>query len=217
MTRTVWCAHSTGWATLETECLSSTRPHTTTGCFKVCPHHKYHFMWQTERWSECLPKAGKSGCQDKHGVQGRNVRCISKCGGKTPPEEACAKFHQKPQTQRICKLRCPEDCILTEFGPWSSCKTCDVLYRTRYRRILSLPQYGGKNCTNLSESESCRNSYSCFQREKKEYSYKLGLWSTCTHVHRKISGNYRSFANLIGERTRDVYCIDEVGDTVDNR
>ncbi len=63
----------------------------------------------------CRPRPGYAPCEDVYGVQSRNVTCVTKCGDAPSADYICAKFVPRPPTEQICKLSCPEDCIMTEF------------------------------------------------------------------------------------------------------
>ena len=78
--REVWCTHSSGWATLEANCAGLPRPKTQQKCFHICEFHRYHFLWKTGSWKPCRPKPNYAPCEDVHGIQDRNVSCVTKCG-----------------------------------------------------------------------------------------------------------------------------------------
>ena len=55
----------------------------------------------------------------------------------------------------------PRDCVLSEFGEWSTCdKPCNKGLQERYRTIITSPLHGGKECGELIEERIC-NEQSC--------------------------------------------------------
>ena len=101
-------------------------------CFHICDFHRYHFLWKSGPWTRCRPKPNYGPCEDVYGVQNRNVTCVTKCGDAASADYICGAFEPKPPTEQICKLpSCPEDCIMTEFSPWSSCDSCSVLNQVK--------------------------------------------------------------------------------------
>ena len=93
-------------------------------CFHICDFHRYHFLWKSGHWTVCRPKPNYAPCEDVYGIQNRNVTCVTKCGDSPSADYICDKFEPKPPTEQICKLNCPEDCIMTEFSTWTSCDSC---------------------------------------------------------------------------------------------
>ena len=215
--RDVWCAHESGWATLENNCDPRQKPPVTQKCFHICPFHKYHFLWRTEPWGVCSPRSGRASCDQQYGVQRRNVSCVTKCGERLSSEYICERFEGKPPVQRICKLQCPVDCILSDFGTWNDCDRCWMQNQTRYRTVLALPMNGGVNCTSLSQTKHCEHRNNCPRSAYQYFRFKVASWGPCEHVDSKKRRRLRDFVGVLGERTRAVNCIDADGDHVEER
>ncbi len=187
-------------------------------CFHICDFHRYHFLWKTGAWNACRPKRGYAPCEDIYGVQTRNVTCVTKCGDALSAEYICAKFESKPPTEQICRLSCPEDCIMTEFSDWTSCDSCATANQTRSRTILALPSGGGKNCSDVTESRVCQHSASkCRNGKYQNFRYKLGRWTPCAVINGKRRRRMQQYIGLLGERTRNIRCVDHTGSLVEER
>jgi len=102
-----------------------------------------------------------------YGIQRRNVTCRHVCETESTsssstsslktPSDACllTSGGSPPATERLCRLPCPQDCVVTELGPWSPC--CGGL-QTRQRRVLVGPQHGGRACqAPLLDSRRCND------------------------------------------------------------
>jgi hypothetical protein len=68
---------------------------------------------------------------------------------------ACGDLGAKVLTQKCVDIPfCPIDCVMTKWGPWSECQHPG--FKTRERRITSLPVYGGAACHPcLKEIDQC--------------------------------------------------------------
>ncbi|MDO8971013.1 MAG: T9SS type A sorting domain-containing protein [Saprospiraceae bacterium] len=96
--------------------------------------------------------------------------CSAACGGGTQTrtrsiiQEARNGGAQCPalSESRNCNTQpCPNDCVLSDWGPWSECSvSCGGGTRTRTRTILVEAQNGGAPCGALSETEDC-NTQPC--------------------------------------------------------
>ncbi len=133
------------------------------------------------------------------------------------PDYICNHFEAKPPTQQICKLPCPEDCIMTQLSDWTSCESCDIRNQTRSRTILSLPSGGGKNCSDITQTRPCNHGNRCRNNKRKSFRYKIGAWSKCTSVAGKRRRQIREYLALLGEQTRKISCVDHVGTQVEER
>ena len=164
--RNIWCAHKTGWQTLDVNCASEARPLDSRGCFQVCDFHRFQFGWHTGNWSVCRPKPGNADCDDVFGVQTRNITCVAKCDdGHVPSDDVCSHFRSRPDVERTCRLPCPESCIVSGFGPWTMCNSCWITTRTHYRNVLAPPRNGGRRCVDTRESQDCIIAKYCYDHK----------------------------------------------------
>jgi len=147
-----------------------------------------------------------------YGVQRRNVTCRHICDtdstSTVTPADACqlSADDDPPVTERLCRLPCPQDCVVTELGSWSRC--CGGL-QTRRRRVLVGPQHGGRACrAPMFESRRCddQDDETCgvlaAQTTRRRPVYLVGQWSECEQP-----GDHHP----IGRRYRPISCVDELG------
>ena len=147
-----------------------------------------------------------------YGVQRRNVSCRHVCAADSTSspitsKDACrlSSDDGPPATERLCRLPCPQDCIVTEMGPWSSC--CGGL-QTRRRRVLVGPRHGGRACrAPMFETRRCDvDDQVCgvlaAQTTERRPVYRVGQWSDCEEV---------DVHHPVGHRHRSVSCVDELG------
>lgn len=217
-TRTVRCKHQEGWVATEDRCNALTTPATTRRCFHVCEHHRHQYHWRVDRWSGCRPTVrGQQGeCDETYGVKTRRVECVAKCGGPAPTEDICQHFVIKPAMEQPCELRCPQNCIVSQFGPWNECTDCGTNSRTRYRTVLALPQNGGHTCPDLSQYQPCSLPKKCLNHRYASHKYKVGNWTECIRFHGNNNRrNMQKFSSLLGHRRRTVDCIDSKGSLVE--
>ncbi|XP_014824302.1 PREDICTED: thrombospondin type-1 domain-containing protein 7A-like [Poecilia mexicana] len=184
--RAVWCAHVDGWTTLHTNCDQAQRPSNQRNCFRVCDWHKDLYDWQLGAWNECVPVSARtfgaarqfmcSGGEE--GIQTREVGCTLKADGSPAEDAICEYFEPKPRLEQACLIPCPQDCVVTEYSPWTSCsKTCGTGLRNRVRSVLVPPLFGGAGCPNLTEFQSCKPG-ACVGPEGL-YSLRVGPWTPC--------------------------------------
>ncbi|KAF7657042.1 hypothetical protein LDENG_00032690, partial [Lucifuga dentata] len=184
--RAVWCAHVDGWTTLHTNCDQDQRPSNQRNCFRVCDWHKDLYDWKLGAWNECVPVSARtfgaprpfvcSGGEE--GIQTREVGCILKSDGSPAEDAICEYFEPKPRLEQACLIPCPQDCVVSEYSPWTSCsKTCGTGLRNRVRSVLVPPLFGGAICPNLTEFQSCKPG-PCKGPEGM-YSLRVGPWTPC--------------------------------------
>uniref|UniRef100_A0A1A7X5A7 Thrombospondin type-1 domain-containing protein 7A n=2 Tax=Iconisemion striatum TaxID=60296 RepID=A0A1A7X5A7_9TELE len=184
--RAVWCAHVDGWTTLHTNCDQGQRPSNQRNCFRVCDWHKDLYDWKLGAWNECVPVSARtfgaprqftcSGAEE--GIQTREVGCMLKSDGSPAEDAICEYFEPKPRLEQACLIPCPQDCVVSEYSPWTSCsKTCGTGLRNRIRSVLVPPLFGGGICPNLTEFQSCKPGL-CTGPEGL-YSLRVGPWSPC--------------------------------------
>uniref|UniRef100_I3JH86 Thrombospondin type 1 domain containing 7A n=1 Tax=Oreochromis niloticus TaxID=8128 RepID=I3JH86_ORENI len=184
--RAVWCAHVDGWTTLHTNCDQAQRPSNQRNCFRVCDWHKDLYDWKLGAWNECVPVSARTfgaprqfTCSGgEEGIQTREVGCILKSDGSPAEDAICEYFEPKPRLEQACLIPCPQDCVVSEYSPWTSCsKTCGTGLRNRVRSVLVPPLFGGAACPNLTEFQSCKPG-PCTGPEGM-YSLRVGPWSPC--------------------------------------
>ncbi|XP_028835225.1 thrombospondin, type I, domain containing 7Ab isoform X4 [Denticeps clupeoides] len=184
--RAVWCAHVEGWTTLHTNCQQFGRPANQQNCFRVCDWHKDLYDWQLGQWNQCVPVSLRTGAarpamcsQGEEGIQTREVRCVLKASGAPSDDAICEYFEPKPRLEQACLIPCPQDCIVSQFTPWTSCsKTCGTGLQNRVRSVLLPPLFGGSACPNLTEFQTCKPG-PCEGRDSV-FSLRMGGWSNCT-------------------------------------
>ncbi|XP_010795934.1 thrombospondin type-1 domain-containing protein 7A [Notothenia coriiceps] len=184
--RAVWCAHVDGWTTLHTNCDQGQRPSNQRNCFRVCDWHKDLYDWQLGAWNVCVPVSARtlwasrpftcSGAEE--GIQTREVGCILKSEESPAEDSICEYFEPKPRLEQACLIPCPQDCVASEYSPWTPCsKTCGTGLKTRVRSVLVPPLFGGSLCPNLTEFKSCKPG-PCTGPEGM-YSLRIGPWNPC--------------------------------------
>ncbi|XP_046895248.1 thrombospondin type-1 domain-containing protein 7A [Hypomesus transpacificus] len=184
--RAVWCAHVDGWTTLHTNCDQGQRPSNQQNCFRVCDWHKDLYDWQLGAWNVCVPVSARTfgGLQPtvcaggEEGTQTREVGCILKSDGTPAEDIICEYFEPKPRLEQACLIPCPQDCVVSQYSPWTSCsKTCGTGLQNRVRSVLVPPLFEGAACPNLTEFQTCRTA-TCKGPEGM-YSMRIGSWSPC--------------------------------------
>ncbi|KAM6967936.1 thrombospondin type-1 domain-containing protein 7A-like [Aplochiton taeniatus] len=184
--RAVWCAHVDGWTTLHTNCNQGQRPSNQQNCFRVCDWHKDLYDWQVSAWNGCVPVSTRTlGAPQpticaggEEGTQTRDVGCVLKSDGSPAEDAICEYFETKPRLEQACLIPCPQDCVVSEYSPWTSCsKTCGTGLMNRLRRVLVPPLFGGSACPNLTEFQTCQPG-TCPSPEGL-YSLKVGPWTPC--------------------------------------
>ncbi|XP_052094228.1 thrombospondin type-1 domain-containing protein 7B-like isoform X2 [Mytilus californianus] len=188
----------------EENCRYLPRPISQRQCYKKCIRDQYQVTWAADTWGRCqlIPKV--KTCARGMGIRYRNVTCVFKSDGKLQNDSICASFEPKPATSESCDLQCKQDCIVTPYGPWSSCDKCEKIAQTRTRIVVIPDDHGGKDCPPFSQIEPCTNCSNVY------YIY-LGRWSPCHTMD--IPENYPTHS-LIGREERSVSCIDSIGATV---
>ena len=197
------------------KCIAKSRPISIQECFHVCDFHRYQYHWHVGGWSTCRPRHGQLACEENVGARMRNVTCVAKCGGVAPSNDICHTFVQQPLTEEICEQECPRDCIVSDFGSWTSCDTCWVRNTTRYRTVVRAPSNGGKNCPTLTESRKCPKQRECDEYRHTNFQYKLGNWTECLPYHGTERRGSRGFNSILGHRRRTVDCVKARGNLVD--
>ncbi|XP_019734334.1 thrombospondin, type I, domain containing 7Ab isoform X2 [Hippocampus comes] len=184
--RAVWCAHVDGWTTLHTNCDQSLRPSNQRNCFRVCDWHKDLYDWRLGPWNSCVSVSSRASgaprpiiCSGgEEGIQTREVGCTLKSDGSPAEDAICEYFEPQPRLEQACLIPCPQDCVVSDYSPWTSCsKTCGTGLRNRVRSVLVPPLFGGSICPNLTEFQSCKVG-PCAGPEGM-YSLRVGAWTPC--------------------------------------
>uniref|UniRef100_A0A4W3HRX9 Thrombospondin type-1 domain-containing protein 7A n=1 Tax=Callorhinchus milii TaxID=7868 RepID=A0A4W3HRX9_CALMI len=193
--RTAWCVHIEGWTTHHSHCKYEERPEIQRECFKVCDWHQELFEWELSKWGDCVLRTISNKLKPKtsacitaqQGLQHRKVNCLRKSNRSLVVDEICEFFSPKPPSDQACLIPCPQDCVVSEFSPWSTCsKGCGKGLQHRIRAVLSPPLYGGQKCPMLTETRSCDSQVSCLVGEDEfQYSLKVGPWSDCRLPHQR--------------------------------
>ncbi|KAI8778137.1 thrombospondin type-1 domain-containing protein 7A, partial [Biomphalaria glabrata] len=173
---------------------------------KPCPHVSETRMCEPQpcfTWNITLGPCEatvRGGCGE--GTQLRKAVCLNRLGAKVR-ERFCHENLQAEQNWANCYVPCPEDCIVSEWGSWSSCPNpCDIqlggrVVRTRARQILS-SQLQGRSCpyqSNLRQTEPCPVLQDC-----ETYQWEVSSWGTCVlEQERSKCGR--------GTQTRNVDCF----------
>ncbi|PNJ67117.1 C6 isoform 7, partial [Pongo abelii] len=93
-----------------------------------------HYPWT--QWTSCS-KTCNSGTQSRH----RQIVV-----DKYYQENFCEQICSKQETRECNWQRCPINCLLGDFGPWSDCDPC-VEKQSKVRSVLRPSQFGGQPCT----------------------------------------------------------------------
>jgi len=77
------------------------------------------------------------------------------------PQGNGAKCPALKETQACNTQGCAQDCVMGEYGPWSTCSaTCGGGKQTRNRPIITPPKNGGDQCPCTEETQDC-NTQDC--------------------------------------------------------
>ncbi|XP_074652836.1 thrombospondin type-1 domain-containing protein 7B-like [Tubulanus polymorphus] len=146
--------------------------------------------------------------QNLRRVQKRNVWCEMRDTGEYIEDSVCEYFVAKPQTKKFCDLKCPQNCIVSDFREWSTCTKCAEANRTRIRSVLVPPLNRGRNCPSLSEMVPCSRDHTCSEKPAANYVFKLNHWNKCRPFHGK---RQKHLSHTLGYQRRVVDCLDEKG------
>ncbi|XP_047666453.1 thrombospondin type-1 domain-containing protein 7B isoform X2 [Tachysurus fulvidraco] len=183
--RSVFCVHSEGWSTHQSNCQLWKRPGLQRTCVKVCEWQRQLFEWQTSAWGPCSPTpplAAEQCVTAQNGLQKRTAICVLHLNGTTVSSHMCETFSPTPELERACLLPCPLDCVVSTFSQWSPCsRTCAPALQHRTRQVLAPPLYGGSACPSLTQVRPCSQNVAQCPSDPQKHSYSLwaGSWSPC--------------------------------------
>ena len=173
---------------------------------ELCPIVN-NYYWHTGPWLSCVLFNESHLCGN--GFQNREVKCIRRHDNQVVPDYHCNGIRTKPPHKELCNIKCPVDCIVTAFGPWSVCDTyCDInSTQTRYRDIILNRNGDGRPCPYLKETRYCKiQADNC-------YSYHLSYsrWSSCElNTKGNYCGNLTRHRSATCRRSDGVYVDDEI-------
>ncbi|XP_077993776.1 thrombospondin type-1 domain-containing protein 7A-like [Glandiceps talaboti] len=232
--RSVWCVHSEGWNTIQTNCNQNEKPVTQRHCFKVCDGHRHLFEWNIGEWSMCgrsqedIPTITSETCgSGALGTHNRSVACIVKSRNiliehkdGIVDDSFCEQFSPKPVRSDSCLVPCPQDCVVSHFTDWRECtRTCGNGTQTKTRRVIVPPLYEGKPCPPLMKTRHCKGLPTCVKKLKSTYRIKIGPWGSCKPMEKDGTNTSLTAVNqpVIGYQTRQVTCIQGDGQNVYTR
>lgn len=150
--------------------------------------------------------AGLMGCGGWQEIQRKIVVKNNTCGVECPP---------LVRWKRCNQIKCPVDCVLSEWTGFSSCTAeCEGGVRGRTRSLMTKPKSGGLACNSVEEEESC-NTMSC---DRDCFLAGWTSWSPCSmacgggwqdqvkHVLIPIRGNGKCPAEMSADRYNKKQC-----------
>jgi len=153
-----------------------------------------NYYWHTGPWLSCMLFNESHLCGN--GFHTREVKCIRRPDNQMVPDYHCAKIMSKPLHEEPCDIKCPVDCIVAAFEPWSVCNaSCNMNnIQTRYRNIILYPNEYGRPCPHLNETRHCKVEINnCYT-----YHLSNSQWSSC-----KLNTNGNYCGNLTKHRNVD--------------
>ncbi|XP_071493790.1 thrombospondin type-1 domain-containing protein 7A-like [Diadema antillarum] len=218
--RPVWCESSDRNTASDSDCAEAATPPRQRPCFRVCSEHRTFFRWEVDDWGPCRqnnnPDVVNTGdvisCgPSSFGLQQRTVRCmeiktsfVQREEDGSVPSYICQRFSAKPATVQECITPCAQDCIVTQFSPWSRCsRSCGNGTQTRTRRVVIPPSNGGGACPPLSETKPCVGEAPCVDEEFFTYSPRVSPWGACQLFP---GSRQREHEPAMGKQSRRLWC-----------
>ncbi|VVD04481.1 unnamed protein product, partial [Leptidea sinapis] len=185
--------------------------------------------WKALPWGPCVLNQAHSTCGP--GRRSRDLRCVGH-DGKEAQRAWCSGSGAPARTER-CRIACPGDCVVTSWGPWSSCSASCLApgharpTRSRKRFVIAHAAPNGWPCPApelLIQNESC-NTHAC-----GTYSWLSTPWGPCERRRQDFiaPNNYTDLQDSDpysqsddgepcieeGEMNRDVMCVQNNADVV---
>ncbi|XP_066202247.1 thrombospondin type-1 domain-containing protein 7B [Saccopteryx leptura] len=173
--------------------------HEAVPCYNECNQ----YAWVAEHWTPCKIHNELRSLRCGGGTQSRKIRCVNTADseGRVVNNSLCDQAEMHAAT-RPCSLLCPSECVMSEWGPWSSCpQSCDPHTMQRRTRHLLRPSLSSRTCAEDSQVRPCLLNENCFQ-----FHYNLTEWSTCQLNENATCGQ--------GVRTRLLSCVRSDGKPV---
>jgi len=108
-----------------------------------------------------------------------------------------------PNNRTVCEGVMPVDCVTTVWSEWNT-SIPSLQYRSR--EIILPPLHGGQECPHVYENKACND---CVVNDLQNiYQWKISKWGPCQPLSGPANCGY-------GVRQRNVTCINQYGDVVD--
>ncbi|XP_070435726.1 thrombospondin type-1 domain-containing protein 7B isoform X1 [Equus przewalskii] len=173
--------------------------HEAVPCYSECNQ----YSWVVEHWSPCKIHNELKSLPCGEGTQSRKIRCVkaAESEGGVVDNSLCNQ-DEIPRETQSCSLLCPNECVMSQWGPWSRCpQSCDPHTMQRRTRHLLRPSLSSRTCAEDSQVRPCLLNENCFQ-----FQYNLTEWSTCQLSENATCGQ--------GVRTRLLSCVRSDGKSV---
>ncbi|XP_048398911.2 thrombospondin type-1 domain-containing protein 4 isoform X2 [Stegostoma tigrinum] len=161
------------------------------------PRKKREFNWKQIGSSECTVSCGT-------GSRALIFKCVNRNTHEEVSENLCETAMRPTPDEEACNIQpCP---AYWDLGEWSECsKTCGP--GIQHRQVLCRQVYA--NRTTTVQPERCQHL------EKPETTTTCQL-KICSEWHIRTEWSECSVPCGVGQRIRDVKCIDNLGDIVDD-
>ncbi|KAK7808014.1 hypothetical protein U0070_022667 [Myodes glareolus] len=161
------------------------------------PRRSRDHNWKQLGTTECSATCGK-------GSQYPIFRCVHRNTHEEVPESYCDSSMKPTPEEEPCNLfPCP---AFWDIGEWSECsKTCGL--GMQHRQVLCRQVYANRSLT--------VQPYRCQHLEKPETTSTCQL-KICSEWQIRTDWTSCSVPCGVGQRTRDVKCVSNIGDVVDD-
>ncbi|KAG3262180.1 thrombospondin type-1 domain-containing protein 4 isoform X2 [Ictidomys tridecemlineatus] len=161
------------------------------------PRRSRDHNWKQLGTTECSTTCGK-------GSQYPIFRCVHRNTHEEVPESFCDSSMKPTPEEEPCNLfPCP---AFWDIGEWSECsKTCGL--GMQHRQVLCRQVYANRSLT--------VQPYRCQHLEKPETTSTCQL-KICSEWQIRTDWTSCSVPCGVGQRTRDVKCVSNIGDVVDD-
>ncbi|BFZ22563.1 hypothetical protein BsWGS_25602 [Bradybaena similaris] len=106
--------------------------------------------------------------------------------------------------QENCTVPCPVDCQTTLWSPWSECSSsCGAGLQQRERRVMVLPEHGGRKCPSMYGQNKETQSKVC-SVECNYHIWRIEDWGQCIPSGARACGE--------GTHNRTVRCVSVSGE-----